>query len=46
MEFDFNLIVTIMLFVVLVSIQYSLNKMLEKLEQIVELLNLLNMKNN
>jgi hypothetical protein len=44
MEFDFNLIVTIMLFVVLVSIQYSLNKMLEKLEQIVELLNLLNMK--
>lgn len=44
MEFDFNLIVTIMLFVVLVSIQYSLNKMLDKLDQIVQLLNLLNMK--
>jgi hypothetical protein len=42
---NYELIAIIMLFVILVTIQYSLNKIIEILKEIAELLNLLNMKN-
>lgn len=42
---DIKLIAIIMFFVILVSIQYSLNVILRKMDKIIEILNLLAMKN-
>lgn len=41
---DFKLLGIIMLVIVIVSIQYSLNMIIRLLKEIIQLLNLLNMK--